>query len=71
MRRTILATACCLAVAGCDFNSDTDNGQVEVRNRTDDRIIVRYQREDSACDGCVEVVATVRRDLATPPAPPP
>lgn len=56
MRRTILATACCLAVAGCDFNSDTDNGQVEVANHTDDRIVVRYQREESACDGCVEVV---------------
>jgi len=51
-----------LSLAGCDYNSYTDNGQVTVKNRTPDTIIVHYESEtvssihDCNCDGAADQV---------------
>lgn len=52
----IAILAACALIAGCDFDSDTDNGRVTVRNRTDQEVLVVYDQEVDACCCCDDVV---------------
>lgn len=54
-----------VTLAGCDFNPETDNGQVTVWNETDEAVTVRYWVEVETCCGVDQEQREARVDAGS------